>query len=291
MLLRYNTEKLKRILNDFHVLTGISVSILDVDFNHLAGGSESSNKFCALVQSVEEGRQRCRTSDCELLNLAKQEKRAVTRKCHAGLVDTVVPIYDSGSLLGFVIFGQIAEGEGAKIPFFDVYKRIDDLGIDRDKLCEAYENFVLPDSKKVQSAIEIITVLTKYILLEHMIEPEYDADAVEIVKYIDENFDGEISVTDICRRFSISKNILYRIIRERCGCSVKEYVTAKRMERAELLLKTTQHPISKISEMCGVGNCQNFCRIFKSRMGDTPLQYRKRWETEQTRKLFSDNGQ
>ena len=287
MLLRYNTEKLNKVVVDFHVVTGIPVSILDADCNHLAGYPVKTNKFCKLVQSCHEGLERCGKSDRELLNEAKNKKCAVTRHCHAGLADTVVPIYSHDRLLGFIMFGQIGDGEESKTPFSEIYKNLCDLDIDKKELESAYENFVFPDKEKIESATAIVTIMTKYILLEHMIEPECKDDLNEIINFIDENLSEDLSVTSICRRFLISKNTLYGFFREHFNCSVKEYVNARKIDHAEKLLKTTQYSVSEISELCGINNYQYFCRIFKRAKGETPLQYRKKWENEHTYKRIS----
>jgi AraC-like DNA-binding protein len=207
--------------------------------------------------------------------MAKEQKRAVTRRCHAGLADAVVPIYNRDILLGFIIFGQIDVSDGKRTTFDEIYERVKDLDIDREALKAAYENSVFSDRKKIDSAAEIVSILTKYILFEHLIELEREKTSDGVARYIDENIAEELGVDEICRRFHISKSMLYREFKVRFGCTVGEYITAKRMELAEQLLRTTEDSISDISERCGIENCQYFCRVFKKNRGITPLQYRK----------------
>ncbi len=273
--MRYNVDKLKKVINDFNVATGISVSILDVEYAHVAGGPFSANEFCALIHTSKEGKNRCSMSDRELLRLAKEQRCAVTRHCHAGLSDTVVPIYSHEMLLGFIIFGQIDDGDGKRTPFEEIYRNIKDLDLDKNELEKTYERSVFSDRQKIESAIEIVTILTKYILFEHLIEPECSKTSDAVARYIEENITEELNVSAICKRFHISKSMLYREFHSRFGCTVVEYVTAKRIERAEELLRTTQYQISEIGEMCGIDNYQYFCRLFKKIRGITPLQYRK----------------
>jgi ligand-binding sensor protein len=187
MVLRYNVERLQKVINDFNVATGISVSILDIEYNHIAGGPISANCFCKLIHSTDEGKRRCIHSDKVLLNMAKEQKRAVTRRCHAGLADAVVPIYNRDILLGFIIFGQIDVSDGKRTPFDEIYERVKDLDIDREALKAAYENSVFSDRKKIDSAAEIVSILTKYILFEHLIELEREKTSDGVARYIDEN--------------------------------------------------------------------------------------------------------
>ena len=156
-----------------------------------------------------------------------------------------------------------------------VYERIKDLDLSREALERAYESSVFSDRRKIESAIEIVTILTKYILFEHLIEPESERLSENVARYIDANVMEDLNVGGICKRFHVSKSMLYRDFHSRFGCTVGEYVTARRIEKAELLLRTTQHQISEIGEMCGIDNYQYFCRLFKKTKGITPLQYRK----------------
>lgn len=285
MLLKYNVEKLKKVIDDFNIITGIPVSMCDVDGKQLAGCvMQSKNRFCELVQSTAEGMERCRASDERLVAKATERRCAVSCRCHAGLADTVVPIYAQEQFLGFVIFGQIGDGEGQKTPFEEVYERVKDLGLDEGELRTAYESFYFFDRRKLESATEIVTILIKYILLEHIIEPEFENEIRNIVSYIDGNLTEDLSVAKLCRRFLISKNTLYGIFHEHFNCSVKEYILSRRMECAERLLKTTSYSVREVGERCGLGNYQYFCRVFKQQNGDTPLQFRKKWEMDQKRK-------
>jgi AraC-like DNA-binding protein len=94
-------------------------------------------------------------------------------------------------------------------------------------------------------------------------------------RYDVENITEELGVGVICKHFHISKSMLYREFHARFGCTVGEYITSKRIEAAEKLLRTTQLSVSEISEKCGIDNYQYFCRLFKKSRGLTPLQYRK----------------
>ena len=53
------------------------------------------------------------------------------------------------------------------------------------------------------------------------------------------------------------------------------YITNKKMERAELLLITTDIPVKQIAHDLGYNDLSYFIRIFKKHTGITPQQYRK----------------
>ena len=279
MLFRYNIEKIKKIMLDFYNVSKISVCILDAELNRLVAYPKPWVHFCAAINSTPEGRRRCNESDCTLFARSIESRRAESHICHAGLFDTVVPIFNNEMLLGFVIFGQVGLESENRLSFDDVYARVADLHIDKDDFEEAYREMQFLTQEEIDSAVAIVVALTKYLMLEEMIKPDYDNNVDKIVEYIDCHLTEELSISNICREFNISKNTLYNIFNQHFECGIREYITSRRITRSEQLLKTTDLPIYQICEKCGIRNCQYFCRLFKKEKNITQLQYMKMWKS------------
>ena len=49
MQIKYNTEKINRILKDLSVLTGVSFDLIDTDYN-IIGSGQKRNPFCKSYQ-------------------------------------------------------------------------------------------------------------------------------------------------------------------------------------------------------------------------------------------------
>lgn len=282
MLFRYDIDRLEKILRDFYEITGITIGVFDVQFNELSYYPKEKVCFCSMIQSCPDGMRRCNQSDYELLWECQQQKQPVSHRCHAGLTDTVIPILNGDVLIGFIMLGQIREDVGRAIPFPQIYENVKDLGLNRQELKKAYDKLVFFDPKKVESASEIVVMLTKYIYVERLIEQEYSNREMErIAEYIDLHLTEKLSVSGLCREFNLSKNALYHLFSLYVKCPVKEYINARRLARAEQILKNTELPIYEVCEKCGIENYQYFCRVFKKEKGDTPLQYRKKQKQKQ----------
>ena len=52
MIIKYNTEKLRNIITDITTLTGISIAILDTDYNTIIRGP-LGKEYCSLLQTIE----------------------------------------------------------------------------------------------------------------------------------------------------------------------------------------------------------------------------------------------
>ena len=275
MLLKYDAEKLKSVMADFYNITGIEIVLLDSDRNVIFGTGNREHSFCHLIQGTREGKRRCFASDGKLFDMCDQARATVMHKCHAGLIDMLVPIYVSNTLFGYILFGQAGDESDTSCSFDAVYENVKDLGVDRAELERAYENLVLFDRERFDSAASIVTVLTKYMMFEQMVYAEYNDITMEISDYIEKNLSESISVSSLCRKYNMSKNMLYQVFRVNFECGVKEYIDKRRLARAELLLRTTELSVYEISLRCGIDNYQNFCRFFKRKRGVSPLQYRK----------------
>ncbi|MCY1713741.1 response regulator transcription factor [Caproiciproducens galactitolivorans] len=96
-----------------------------------------------------------------------------------------------------------------------------------------------------------------------------------VQKYIDENYDKGITLSDIAANFSISYTYLSKMLHEHLGMSFVEYVTSLRMRLAVQLLKDPKLSIKEISAETGYDNQFNFSRAFKKQFRVSPSEYRK----------------
>jgi len=275
MLLHYNLEKLNHILQSFYTLTGISVSILDAQRKTLATFPQPVNAFCRLIHTSPEGKRRCGISDRSLLSECYACKHAVSHTCHAGLMDTAVPIVNGNDVVGFILFGQVCESQGDRTPFSHILPRISDLSLDEAALERTYESLMFFDRSKIEAAAELVDMLTKYICLGQMIRPQYSESFERILQYVEDNLTSELTVNHLCEIFHISKNTLYRDFRKYLNTTIKEYIADRRLLHAENLLRTTSLPVYEVCTLSGIENYHYFCRFFKERTGFSPLQYRK----------------
>ncbi len=94
----------------------------------------------------------------------------------------------------------------------------------------------------------------------------------EIIEYINNNINEDITIDKISECFYISKFHLSREFKKHTGATIHRYITRKKLiEAKKLLLKET--PIINIYKQCGFGDYSNFFRAFKNEYGVTPKQF------------------
>ncbi len=99
----------------------------------------------------------------------------------------------------------------------------------------------------------------------------------EIAQYINENYQTDISLSDISRDFYISKCYLSRIFKEITGFTVNEYINIIRVKKAQQLLEHSEYNITEIADLIGYDSITYFEKIFKKYLELSPLKYRKKF--------------
>ena len=106
MKLRYDVEKMERIISDLCVLTGISMSFLDTERRTLCRYL-NDNDYCSTLQHNAENERLCSCSDDVILNRCMESKRFESHICHAGLFDAAMPIVKDDVFAGIVLMGRL----------------------------------------------------------------------------------------------------------------------------------------------------------------------------------------
>lgn len=97
---------------------------------------------------------------------------------------------------------------------------------------------------------------------------------IKIKQYIREHYSDELTLPLLAEMVGMTPSSFSRFFQHRAGRSLLDYITDVRIgHAAEQLAETTLY-VSEICYSCGFNNISNFNRIFKSRKGMTPSEYR-----------------
>ncbi len=97
----------------------------------------------------------------------------------------------------------------------------------------------------------------------------------DIVIYINDHYDEDITVSNIAEKFFISESYLSSLFKKNSGKSVMKYVNEVRIERAKTHLHRSSMNIGEIANYVGFGDINYFSRKFRSIVGMTPSEYKK----------------
>ena len=101
-----------------------------------------------------------------------------------------------------------------------------------------------------------------------------DRRMAEAMRFILKNFDQPIRMNELLKANPMSRRSMERRFRKVFGCSVAEQIRQQRINRARLLLTTTEEPITLIAEKCGFSSYNYMSRIFAEFVGKSPRDFR-----------------
>lgn len=97
----------------------------------------------------------------------------------------------------------------------------------------------------------------------------------EIMKYIKDNYNKELTLTETAAKFGISESGLTKKIKTFTNMTFKEYLTKTRIEAAKSMLISSEKTITEIAYQCGYNSSNFFGDVFKKNVGISPSSYRK----------------
>ena len=268
--IRYDASKLQDVIKDFCVITGVSVSVLDDEFEVLASYSEQMPAFCLAIQSTPDGKEKCLCSDMALLKRCRESGKAQSHICHAGVMDAALPISKDGGIIGYILIGRTRVAD-----FSEIEPRLSWLSEDRSVLQKQYEQLQTYNDRQIHSMFELASMIVSFILTNEIIRSEENAFAKLAKDYVNGHLCESLSVGTLCRSLGVSKNALYDWFRTAFGKTVGEYITEARLKKAKKLLCDSTLSIDSIAEQTGFASYTYFSRSFKKKYRLPPLAYRK----------------
>jgi two-component system response regulator YesN len=95
-----------------------------------------------------------------------------------------------------------------------------------------------------------------------------------VIKILNTRFSEDIDLEVLSNEVGLNPVYLSRLFKEQTGRTYKNYITAIRMERAKLLLKDLQKPVSQVAVEVGYNDANYFSEAFKKYQGVSPTEYR-----------------
>ena len=100
---------------------------------------------------------------------------------------------------------------------------------------------------------------------------------LKLNKLIQENLDNNhLDITFICKEIGMSRASLYNKLKALTAMGANEYINKFRMEKAMMLITSTEMSFTEIAEKVGFTTSRYFSTAFKQYTGETPTQYKKK---------------
>ncbi|RLP10954.1 helix-turn-helix domain-containing protein [Propionibacterium australiense] len=237
------------------------------------GGDESSKRALSLVPPARSTAADERSPETQRHNPTEVITAAIRREDLRSAFLEAVTVLDAAYAHG--VLDQVREGR----------TRLDEMILAAAKVCSPRIVVQLRqlmvrerqrgdlDRYEAQLAAErfICMVLDEY-QRQH---PRRHREIGDLLNDIARHPEQAISLTEAANSLHWSPGHLSKLFKSVTGCTFVSYVTGRRVERAKLMLASTQMPVQKISAELDFSQVNYFSRVFRASTGMSPSEYRR----------------
>ncbi len=272
--LALNKDNLLSFFKAFHTLTGIKIALFSVSGKEILSYPEVHCPFCSYIRSGEAGNSNCELSNIKSFERCQKSKKVEIFHCHAGLIETTVPLIDTGAVIGYIMFGQITDNPDKTSLRSTLYKSIRKYEQQSKGLDASIFNIVYKNSEQINATAKILEACTLYVLLSNMISLRNENFIRNLNMFLLSHLSEDLSVDRLTEEFNISKNKLYDSVSKYMSVGIAKHIKNLRLEEAKRLLAETDMTIVQIADRVGFTDYNYFCRVFKKEVGVPAGKYR-----------------
>ena len=273
----FNNDQLIRLITNLHTLTGIWANIFDANGRDIQIRHAHSD-FCHAIKSVPGGNARCVACDAEAVRRCRKNHASFySYRCHAGLCEFLIPIYEGGEPIAYLVFGQLLDDSSVLQQWECTESLLNWYDGGPQQLRECFFRLKQCSQQEIHAFAEVVEALASYIHLSGMIQTTEYTDLQRLELYLDQHYMEKLSLSTISAALNISRTKLCTLAKKLSGGStVTQLVAQKRINAAKKLLTSSDQSISAIAEEVGFSDYNYFTRIFKSLTGMSPRVFRKK---------------
>jgi AraC-like DNA-binding protein len=100
---------------------------------------------------------------------------------------------------------------------------------------------------------------------------------------VDRDYAQPLDLEDLARTAGISKYHFHRLFTATYGVTPAAYLSRRRIERAQDLLRATNLTVTEVCYAVGFGSLGSFSARFRAVVGEGPREFQRRWGAEAPR--------
>lgn len=265
-------EEIISVLSDLHRITGFRVSLHGADYSEIAAYPAAKCELCKLVQGIGGEYEKCVDSDRASCKTAIDKRGAHIYKCRYGMTEAVSPLYNFGTLTGFLMMGQVYECDADRARG---RADMETIGLDGSDVAKLMAKIPTASPDLIPSFVRIMTICAQYLTVSHAIPSNKPTIAHLAKEYIYLHFQSKIDINRICREIGCSKSALITAFKKEYGITVNAYITAVRLNEALHMLRQGERRVGEIALLCGFSDQSYFSKVFSAKYGVPPSE----WQT------------
>lgn len=276
-LLRYNgfeviyMEDLEKILKQLYLVSGLNMSIFDINQKLLAAYPHEKSKFCHEIEKSKAS-DHCFICDINAMNHVKETGKLYVYQCHFGLSEAIMPLYSYSALTGYLMMGQAVIGTYRN--YSEIINKSKPYFENEKELRQLVTNITILDEDQIYAFAHVCDIYAKYISLTNRIQAKNDHLAQEIKQYLIANYSKPITIDQLCDYFFCSRGTLLTHFKSKYNTTIHKFLLDYRLKKAAELLTNKKQTVKEIAYQCGFEDPNYFCKVFKKEYQCSPLEFR-----------------
>lgn len=160
----------------------------------------------------------------------------------------------------------------AKLPGSD--PRSYDTSAQTSDYLERYRDMELWEKMELRGAM--LLIMSHFIRKAKTRVWTSDERMKRVLGHIHAHIGDSIEVEELAGVASVTKPYFIKLFKREFGISPVQYINKKKVERAQLLLFTTDKTVKEVAYKLGFSDQNYFIRMFRKLTGTTPQEYRRR---------------
>lgn len=260
-------ELLKNICEDIHSITGIKPVIYDAEMRILYAHPLSMGEFCCEVRKSPAQQQKCLACDREAFETCRRTGELCIYRCHMGLTEAAAPILDHGTVIGYLLFGQLLSQNDRE--------KVAEKVRGNPRLTALLHAMEPTDEQIIRASARLMAMCTSYVHLQNILKTPAENLALSLADHIETHLKDDLSPETLMRRFGLSRSTLYNLSKTAFGMGISAYVRTRRLEAGIDLLQQGTLPVWRVAEEVGLSDANYFTKLIRRRTGQTPSALRK----------------
>lgn len=233
-------------------------------------GSRRANPFCTRLTHANESCAACLQLQQRLETEATLLPK--TRRCHAGLSESVVPVRIGGAVLGYLQTGQVFLRAPTNATF---------AAAGRPAFRADYFRTRVVPRNQYDAAIRLLAIFAEQLaaVCHQTLTRAATDEAPGITKgraYIGEHLGETLRLGDVAQFAGMSSCYFCKVFRRTTGLTFTEFVARERIEFVKRSLLNIHRRISEAAFAAGFQSLSQFNRVFRRIAGEPPRRYRAR---------------
>jgi len=253
-----NTTELEATIALIGRLLGIRVTFFDADGDELPLASlREMTPYCDRRRRDPDFAARCRACDRQHLAAARRSGKTQVYRCHDGLTEGIVPLFDSGGVhLGAMVFGQIR----------DPARKPPALSAPLARLRARLPSFPIAKAEEIGT---LLKYASEYIIHSEIVKRRSLPWADKVEACIQAHLARPLRISALARETGYSASFIHHRFKADYGVSPARYIAGLKMDLARRRLAEGAS-VKETAAALGFRDPFHFSKAFRRRFGHPP---------------------